>query len=67
MPILLTADATVPAIYTKSFAAVDPSSSGETSVNALSRVLQTSSLPATTVDKVRYPSERTCFKTDSMT
>ena len=51
----LIADATVPAIYTKSFAAVDPSSSGETSVNSLSRVLRTSSLPATTVDKVPFP------------
>jgi sorting nexin-8 len=46
------ADATVPAVYNKSFAAVDLTNSGETSVNALSRVLQTSSLPAATVDRI---------------
>jgi sorting nexin-8 len=48
-----TADATVPAIYHTSFAAIDPKNTGETSVNSLSRVLTTSSLPAATVDKVR--------------
>jgi sorting nexin-8 len=42
----------VPAIYQQSFAAVDPTNSGETSVNSLSRVLSTSSLPAAKVDKV---------------
>ncbi|KII87354.1 hypothetical protein PLICRDRAFT_112871 [Plicaturopsis crispa FD-325 SS-3] len=46
------ADATVPGIYDRAFAAVDPSSSGETSVNALSRVLGTSSLPASTIDRI---------------
>jgi sorting nexin-8 len=46
------ADATVPAVYNKSFAAVDSTNSGETSVNALTRVLQTSHLPATTIDKI---------------
>ncbi|OCH87398.1 hypothetical protein OBBRIDRAFT_736288 [Obba rivulosa] len=46
------ADATVPAIYDRAFAAVDPTNSGETSVNALSRVLGTSSLPASTIDKI---------------
>jgi len=45
----------VPAIYQQSFSAVDPTNSGETSVNSLSRVLSTSSLPAATVDKVRQP------------
>jgi len=43
----------VPAIYQQSFGAVDPTNSGETSVNSLSRVLSTSSLPAAKVDKVR--------------
>ena len=42
----------MPTIYQQSFNAVDPTNSGETSVNSLSRVLSTSSLPAATVDKV---------------
>ncbi|KDQ26655.1 hypothetical protein PLEOSDRAFT_1043789 [Pleurotus ostreatus PC15] len=46
------ADATVPSIYNKAFTAVDPDGIGETSVNALSRVLGTSSLPAATIDKI---------------
>ncbi|KAI0050962.1 hypothetical protein FA95DRAFT_1630968 [Auriscalpium vulgare] len=46
------ADATVPPIYQQSFSIVDPTNSGETSVNSLSRVLSTSSLPASTVDKI---------------
>ncbi|THH17794.1 hypothetical protein EW146_g3094 [Bondarzewia mesenterica] len=46
------ADATVPTIYLKSFSAVDPTNSGETSVNSLSRVLGTSGLPAGTIDKI---------------
>ncbi|KDR80750.1 hypothetical protein GALMADRAFT_115739 [Galerina marginata CBS 339.88] len=46
------ADATVPSIYHRSYAAVDPSNTGETSVNALSRVLSTSSLPASTIDRI---------------
>jgi hypothetical protein len=46
------ADATVPSIYHKAFAAVDPANVGETSVNLLSRVLGTSLLPAATIDKV---------------
>ncbi|EJF64114.1 hypothetical protein DICSQDRAFT_81120 [Dichomitus squalens LYAD-421 SS1] len=45
-------DATLPLIYNRAFSAVDPSNTGETSVNALSRVLGTSSLPASTVDKI---------------
>jgi len=50
------ADAVVPPIYHKAFAAVDPTGSGDTTVNALSRVLQTSLLPAAVVDKVRSQS-----------
>ncbi|KAJ7043606.1 hypothetical protein C8F04DRAFT_1072694 [Mycena alexandri] len=46
------ADATVPAIYNESFQLVDPSNTGETSVNSLSRVLGTSSLPAATIDRI---------------
>ncbi|KAH7926033.1 hypothetical protein BV22DRAFT_1194706 [Leucogyrophana mollusca] len=46
------ADANVPAAYDKAFAAVDVTNSGETSVNALSRVLATSGLPATTIDRI---------------
>lgn len=46
------ADATVPAIYHKAFVAVDPTNTGETSVNLLSRVLGTSMLPAATIDKI---------------
>jgi sorting nexin-8 len=46
------AEATVPELYNRAFAIVDATNSGETSVNALSRVLSTSGLPATTVDKI---------------
>ncbi|KIM44744.1 hypothetical protein M413DRAFT_442700 [Hebeloma cylindrosporum] len=46
------ADATVPSIYHRSYSAVDPENTGETSVNALSRVLNTSSLPASTIEKI---------------
>ncbi|KAF8906314.1 MVP1 domain-containing protein [Gymnopilus junonius] len=46
------ADATVPTIYHRAYAAVDPNNTGETSVNSLSRVLSTSSLPASTIDKI---------------
>ncbi|CCM01814.1 uncharacterized protein FIBRA_03882 [Fibroporia radiculosa] len=45
-------EATVPAIYHQAFAAVDGANSGETSVNALSRVLGTSSLSASTIDRI---------------
>ncbi|KIL69242.1 hypothetical protein M378DRAFT_98592 [Amanita muscaria Koide BX008] len=45
-------DATVPLSYTRAFLAVDSTNTGEVSVNALSRVLATSSLPATTIDKI---------------
>ncbi|KAG1746553.1 uncharacterized protein EDB91DRAFT_1117571 [Suillus paluster] len=46
------AEATIPDSYNRAFAVVDGTHSGETSVNALSRVLSTSGLPATTVDKI---------------
>ncbi|KAK2462707.1 hypothetical protein APHAL10511_005225 [Amanita phalloides] len=45
-------DATIPLSYNRAFLAVDPTNSGELSVNALSRVLATSSLPAATIDKI---------------
>ncbi|TDL23609.1 hypothetical protein BD410DRAFT_768122 [Rickenella mellea] len=45
-------DALVPPIYQKAYTAVDPSNTGETTVNALSRVLGTSSLPASTIDRI---------------
>ena len=47
-----TADSNVPDSYNRAFAVVDVTHSGEISVNALSRILSTSRLPATTVDKV---------------
>lgn len=47
-----TAETNVPDSYNRAFAVVDATHSGEISVNALSRVLSTSRLPATTVDKV---------------
>ncbi|KAK1232920.1 Sorting nexin mvp1 [Marasmius sp. AFHP31] len=46
------ADATVPTIYNRAFALVDPSNSGETSVGSLSRILSTSALPAATIEKI---------------
>ncbi|KAF8202327.1 hypothetical protein BJ912DRAFT_1037941 [Pholiota molesta] len=46
------ADATVPSIYHRSYAAVDAANTGETSVNALSRVLNTSGLPASTIERI---------------
>ncbi|KAF7308565.1 Sorting nexin [Mycena chlorophos] len=46
------ADATVPPIYSQSFQMVDSLNSGEVSVSSLSRVLQTSNLPAGTIDKI---------------
>lgn len=47
------ADAAVPEMYHTAFTAVDTINSGEVSVNALSRVLATSLLPAATIDRVR--------------
>lgn len=46
------ADATVPAIYYKSFDALEPDDSQEVSVNGLTRVLQTSGLPPSTINRV---------------
>ncbi|KAI0084454.1 hypothetical protein BDY19DRAFT_898512 [Irpex rosettiformis] len=46
------ADAVVPSVYHEAFVAVDPTNSGETSVNGLSRVLSTSGLSATNIDKI---------------
>ncbi|OSD02930.1 hypothetical protein PYCCODRAFT_1434816 [Trametes coccinea BRFM310] len=45
-------DATVPPVYDRAWSAVDPGNTGETSVNALSRVLGTSSLSASTIDRI---------------
>ncbi|TCD71838.1 Sorting nexin mvp1 [Steccherinum ochraceum] len=45
-------EATIPAIYHQAFAAVDNVGSGETSVNALTRVLETSSVSASSIDKI---------------
>ncbi|OJA14986.1 hypothetical protein AZE42_04321 [Rhizopogon vesiculosus] len=46
------AESNVPDSYNRAFAIVDVTHSGEISVNALSRILSTSRLPATTVDKI---------------
>ncbi|KAG8742768.1 Sorting nexin mvp1 [Ceratobasidium sp. 414] len=48
----LLADAPIPTVYESAFAAVDPSMSGDTSVNALHRVLATSGLPAATIERI---------------
>ena len=49
-----TADAsTAPQVYHKAFMLIDPTSSGETSVGGLSRVLATSGLSASTIERVR--------------
>lgn len=42
-----------PSLYHKAFAVVDPSGAGETSINSLSRVLLTSGVSASTIDRVR--------------
>ncbi|PPQ64781.1 hypothetical protein CVT24_007867 [Panaeolus cyanescens] len=46
------ADATVPSIYHRAYNSADPEGTGDTSVNTLSRVLSTSSLPASTIDRI---------------
>lgn len=46
------ANATIPELYHRAFAAVDGTNTGEVSVNALTRVLAISSLPAATVDRI---------------
>ncbi|KAF8596148.1 hypothetical protein BDV93DRAFT_611064 [Ceratobasidium sp. AG-I] len=48
----LLADAPIPEVYAGAFAAVDPLGSGDTSVNALHRVLATSGLPAATIERI---------------
>lgn len=49
-----TADAIVPPIYNEALTAVEPNFSGETSLTSLSRVLSTSGLGATTIDRVSW-------------
>ncbi|KIY49960.1 hypothetical protein FISHEDRAFT_57853 [Fistulina hepatica ATCC 64428] len=49
---VISAEATVPPIYNKAYTAVDTEHMGDISVNALSRVLMTSSLPASTIDRI---------------
>ncbi|KAF7770449.1 hypothetical protein Agabi119p4_6423 [Agaricus bisporus var. burnettii] len=49
---VIAADATVPGIYHRAFAVVDPSGLGDISVNSLSRVLTASGLPASTIDRI---------------
>lgn len=46
------ANATIPELYHRAFAAVDGTNTGEVSVNALTRVLAISSLPAATIDRI---------------
>lgn len=46
------ADSIAPAVYHQAFAAVDSTGAGETSVNGLSRVLNTSGLSASTIERV---------------
>lgn len=46
------ANATIPELYHRAFTAVDGTNTGEVSVNALTRVLAISSLPAATVDRI---------------
>ncbi|KAK7687879.1 hypothetical protein QCA50_009098 [Cerrena zonata] len=46
------ADSIAPAVYHQAFAAVDTTGSGETSVNGLSRVLNSSGLSATTIERI---------------
>ncbi|KAI0774781.1 hypothetical protein BD413DRAFT_536392 [Trametes elegans] len=45
-------DATVPSVYHQAWSSVDPDNTGDTSVNALSRVLSTSGLSASVVDRI---------------
>ncbi|CEL62908.1 Sorting nexin MVP1 OS=Cryptococcus neoformans var, neoformans serotype D (strain JEC21 / ATCC MYA-565) GN=MVP1 PE=3 SV=1 [Rhizoctonia solani AG-1 IB] len=46
------ADATIPDGYTAAYAAVDPTGSGDTSINGLHRVLATTELPAATIERI---------------
>ncbi|CAE6421680.1 unnamed protein product [Rhizoctonia solani] len=45
-------DATIPDGYATAYAAVDPMGSGDTSVNALHRVLATTDLPAAAIERI---------------
>ncbi|EUC55985.1 sorting nexin MVP1 [Rhizoctonia solani AG-3 Rhs1AP] len=46
------ADAIIPDSYLATYAAVDPMGSGDTSINALHRVLATTELPAATIERI---------------
>jgi hypothetical protein len=48
----VTGDAQIPALYIHSFNTADATGSGTITINALQRVLTTSSLPAADIDKV---------------
>ncbi|KAH7105765.1 hypothetical protein BKA62DRAFT_826193 [Auriculariales sp. MPI-PUGE-AT-0066] len=48
----LTTDTRVPATYAKAFALVDTGSTGETSLSSLHRVVSTSGLPPSTIDRI---------------
>ncbi|KAB5589199.1 Sorting nexin MVP1 [Ceratobasidium theobromae] len=48
----LLADAPIPDVYSTAYATVDPMASGDTSVNALHRVLATTGLPAATIERI---------------
>lgn len=54
-PPLYVGNTTLPVVYLQAFEAVDPSGTGEVSVNALIRVLSTSGLPSSTIDRVIVP------------
>lgn len=62
--VCFSADAAVPEMYHRAFAAVDTINSGEVSVNALSRVLATSLLPAATIDRVTFRCHRVVLNVD---
>ncbi|KAF8704769.1 PhoX homologous domain, present in p47phox and p40phox, partial [Rhizoctonia solani] len=49
---LASSDATIPDGYATAYAAVDPMGSGDTSVNALHRVLATTDLPAAAIERI---------------
>jgi sorting nexin-8 len=48
----MTGDAQIPALYTHSFNIVDTTGGGTVTINALQRVLTTTSLPAADIDRV---------------
>ncbi|KAF8751874.1 PhoX homologous domain, present in p47phox and p40phox [Rhizoctonia solani] len=49
---VIVTDATIPDGYATAYAAVDPMGSGDTSVNALHRVLATTDLPAAAIERI---------------